>query len=299
MPSISRFIVLIQKVEAAYPEWTTDQLITNLRHIGPLDGVLFQQLLGTKPGIDIQPKGNLTEPDVKELRETMNHGTPGNQETGISMDESTGRNVTLGHVVVGISAGIHHPPPVIYVEIGPVTFPVPDLSINKQRVGLDPLYATTITGDLGQTATPPSTLCSQKPCAFGGVGSEATSAELDGDIDGFMLGYWLSTTSYGQDVRSIIVQNNSIKLSTILLEYYRGRTDHPIGMIAGSGFYLEAIRRFFNFTETFKVLKNDFAVQAVAFNLFYAPKIGKQSPNPQQTLTALNDFDKWCSRGGI
>lgn len=229
----------------------------------------------------------------------MTHATQGSQEVGISMDDSTGRNVALGHVVVGISAGIHHPPPVIYVEVGPATFPVPDLSISKQRAGLDPLYATTITGDLGQTATPPNTLCSQKSCIFGGVGSEATSAELDGDIDGFMLGYWLSTTSYGQDVRSIMVQNNSIKLSTILLEYYRGRTDHPIGMIAGSGFYLEAIRRFFNFTETFKVLKNDFAVQTVAFNTYYAPTIAKQSPNPQQTLKALDDFDKWCDRGGV
>lgn len=56
MPSVSRFIVLVQKVEASYPEWTTDQLITNLRHIGPLDGSLFQQLLGTKAGIDIQLK---------------------------------------------------------------------------------------------------------------------------------------------------------------------------------------------------------------------------------------------------
>jgi hypothetical protein len=56
MPSVSRFIVLIQKVEAAYPEWTTDQLINNLRHIGLLDGSLFQQLLGTSPGVSIKPK---------------------------------------------------------------------------------------------------------------------------------------------------------------------------------------------------------------------------------------------------
>jgi hypothetical protein len=100
------------------------------------------------------------------------------------------------------------------------------------------------------------------------------------------------------DVRSIIVQNNSIKISTILSEYYRVRTDYPIGIIAGSGFHLRAIRRFFNFTEIFKVLKNNFAVQTVAFNTYYAPLNNQQSPNPKQ-VTALNDFDKWCSRGGV
>lgn len=154
MPSVTRFIQLVKKVEAAYPEWTTDQLVTNLRKAAGYDGSFWQQLLGTNPGTTILAKGNLTPQDVAELIATMGHGTSGTQELGISTDASTGRNVTMGHVITGISAGIHHPDPVIYVDIPPIT-QIPDLSINKQRLGLDPLYATTITGDLGQTATAP------------------------------------------------------------------------------------------------------------------------------------------------
>ena len=296
MPSVSRFIYLVQKVEAAYTQWTTDQLITNLRATAGYDTPLFQQLLGTTPGSRILPKGNLTSQDVTELTNAMVHTVVGNQEGGISVDDSTGRNVTMGHVVVGISAGIHHPDPVIYVDIGPVQ-QLPNLT--KQRLGLDPLYATTITGDLGQTATAPDTLCSQTKCIFGGVGSEATSAELHGDIDGFMLGYWLSTTTAGQEYRSSMVQNNSTKVSTILDEYYRGRTDRPIGMMAGSGFPLEATRRFSNFKVTLKVLANTFGGQTIAFHNFYAPKVRGQLPNPLQAGQAYLDFENWCNRGGI
>jgi hypothetical protein len=159
MSAVSRYIALVQKLEAVYPEWTTSRLIDNLRHIGSIDGVLFQQILGTQPGIDIQPKGNLIRQDITELALCMNHDViSANQEIGISLDDSTGRQVALGHVIVGISAGIHHPLPVIYVDIGAISFPLLDVNVKKERLGLDPLYATTITGDLGQTVTPPVTV---------------------------------------------------------------------------------------------------------------------------------------------
>ncbi len=205
MPTVSRYISLIQKVEAAYPEWTTSRLIDNLRHTGPLDSPQFQQLLGTQSGIDVNFKSVLTELNINELRSAITHSTEGGQETGISLDDSTGRQVALGHVIVGISAGIHHPLPVIYVDIGDTRFPLLDVNIKKERAGLDPLYATTITGDLGQTVTSPNKLCSEVSCPFGGIGNEATSAELHGDIDGFMLGNWLCTTINGQAMRESMV----------------------------------------------------------------------------------------------
>jgi hypothetical protein len=298
MSTASRYIAIIQKVEASYSDWTTSRLIDNLRHIGSFDNSLFQQLLGTQPGINIQPKGNLIRSDIDELALSMSHSTKGGQEAGISLDDSTGRQVALGHVIVGISAGIHHPLPVIYVDIGAVSFPLLDVNIKKERLGLDPLYATTITGDLGQTVTPPNTLCTEVSCSFGGVGSEATSAELHGDIDGFMLGYWLCTTINGQAMRESMVQGSSVKLSTILGEYYRTRTDRPLGMTAGTSLPLEAIRRFSNFKATFKALKNTFSVQTVAFNSYYAP-YGKNLPNPFKSLQALYNFEQWCGRGGV
>jgi hypothetical protein len=255
-------------------------------------------LLGTQPGITIQPKGILTQENINELRSTIGHSTKEGQEIGISLDDSTRRQVALGHVIVGISAGIHHPLPVIYVNIGDTSFPLLDVNIKKERAGLDPLYATTITGDLGQTVTPPNTLCTEVFCSFGGVGNEATSAELHGDIDGFMLGNWLCTTDGGNVARREMVQGNSIKLSMILGEYYRTRTDRPLGMTAGTSLPLEAIRRFSNFKATLKALKNTFSVQTVAFNTYYAP-YSKNLPNPFKSLQALYNFEQWCSRGGV
>ncbi|MBE9012112.1 hypothetical protein IQ250_18085 [Pseudanabaenaceae cyanobacterium LEGE 13415] len=296
MPSVTRFIYLVQKVEAAYPEWTTDQLITNLRLAAGYDTPVWRQLLGTNPGTRITARGKLTQQEIAELELTMGHATSGTQELGISIDDSTGRNVAMGHVITGISAGIHHPHPIV-VEIGPVQKIFPN--ITKTRLDLDPLYATTITGDLGQTVTAPNTLCSQTKCIFGGVGSEATSAELHGDIDGFMLGYWLSATIAGQEYRSSMVQNNSTKVSTMLDEYYRGRTDRPFGMMAGSGFPLEATRRFFNFKETYKALRDDFTEQSVSFHYYYAIGFGKQVPNPFKLNDAIIDFENWCNRGGV
>lgn len=132
------------------------------------------------------------------------------------------------------------------------------------------------------------------------MGSEATSAELHGDIDGFMLGYWLSATSAGQDYRSIMVQNsNGAKVSTMLDEYYRGRTDRPLGMMAGSGFPLEAIRRFFNFKVTLKTLRFSFAVQTIAFHIYYAPTVRNRPPNTIQAANAFRDFEKWVIGGGV
>jgi hypothetical protein len=172
-----------------------------------------------------------------------------------------------------------------------------DVNIKKERAGLDPLYATTITGDLGQTVTPPNTLCTEVFCSFGGVGSEATSAELHGDIDGFMLGYWLCTTINGQAMRESMVQGSSVKLSTILGKYYRTRTDRPLGMTAGTNFPLEAVRRFSNFRATFKALKSTFASQTVAFNRYYAPYTVQQFGDANKSLQAVYDFEQWCSRG--
>jgi hypothetical protein len=299
MPSVSNFITLIGEVEKAYPEWTTDRLITNLRRTGPLDTPLFRQLLGTTPGIVIQPKGTLSQSKIDVIAGELNHGMDGGREIGISLDNATGRNVAMGHVIAGIAAGVHHPPPVIFVDVGFARITTPDLSISKQRLGLDPLYTVTLTGDLGQTALTPSTLCSEFPCVFGGVGSEATAAELNGDIDGFLLGYWLSSTSSGQNYRSTMVRNGTgAKLSTMLAEYYRTRTDRPINMIAGSGYPLESTRRFSNFRPTLQTLRVTFVQQMSAFHVYFAALNQRGSELPR-ALTGFVNFVSWCDRGGI
>ena len=297
MSDIGRYITLLQKVETAYPNWSTSILIDNLRATGPLDSSQFQQILGTAPGIEIPPKNPLTLSDRNELRAIISHDTASN-EIGISLDQSTGRQVALGHVIVGISSGIHHPAPLIYYDIGPVHIATPDISVSKQRLGLDPLYATTVTGDLGSTVVLPNKRYDTGYKPFGGVGTEATAAELNGDIDGFLLGYWLSATANGQTIRTAMIQGNSVKLSTMLAEYYRIRTDRPIGMVAGSNYPLESIRRFTNFNKTFQYLYQTFADQTVLFNRYWA--LNKMAvPNPEEALRVMSDFEQWCLNGGI
>jgi hypothetical protein len=313
MASVPRFIYLLQKIEAAYPQWTTDQLVTNLRHTGPYDGSFFQTLLGTKPGVRILPAGNLTEAEINEVDDAMRHDTLGGNEVGISLDASTGRYVAIGHVIAGISGGIHHPeplnPPPLSVEIKGVKIPLV-LSIQAWsgvpmfyqvpggRYGIDPLYAITIAGDLGQTVTPPFTRSRTEP--FGGVGSEATAAELIGDIDGFMMGYWLASTTSGQDARKAMVKGNSVKVSTMLAEYYRTRTDKPLFMTDGRGgaTALEAISRFSSFNITFETLRDTFVKQTVLFNSYYAPIVKLTSSNEIASAEVVWEFEQWCRNGG-
>ena len=67
------------------------------------------------------------------------------------------------------------------------------------------------------------TLATQTPVAIGGIGTEASSAELYGNIDGFWMGTWLRTDK-GQYVcqRMNLPMNdpNNVKLSTLIGEYY-------------------------------------------------------------------------------
>lgn len=239
-------------------------------------------------------------------------------EVGTSFDAVSGREVAFGHVICGISAGIHHPYPRTYARYENSNIII-NVSFNRQRLDdairglLDPLYAITITGDLGQTVSGPHYLCSEKKCNYGGVGDDATSAELHGDIDGFMLGYWLCTnntikwtsplTGKEELIRSRMLkykQNEvgAVKASHMLEEYYRTRADRPIGMKAGSGYDLDVTRRFFNFNITYSNLKNDFKSQTDNFHLAYNGKFYNSLPNSRRVTEAIKDFEKWCTSGG-
>jgi hypothetical protein len=310
MASVSRFIYLLQKIEAAYPELTTFQLLNNIRYYFA-DSLPFQILLGTilLPGQKIIPRGSLTKAEIDEFIGEITHGVKDGKETGISLDTSTNRQVALGNVITGIAGGLSASSErnfsesvnlvgfilqMTAIEIVPAQ--VVTYELVKARCSIDVLYAMTICGDLGQTVTPPAYRTLTAP--FGGVGTEATSAELHGDIDGFMLGYWLASTSSGKDVRTAMFQGSSVKLSTMLAQYYRTRIDKPIYMRSGgAGDDLEAIRRFANFNFTFTALREIFIIQTVAFQTWYAIQ-AKTLPNETDSAKVLWDFEQWCRRGG-
>ncbi len=220
--------------------------------------------------------------------------------------------VAFGHVIVGIAAGVRHPLPAYKVTIpgfkifrDRVTY-ITRITWSKaarEQLGIDSLYALTITGDLGQTATSKHSLCREK-CLWGGVGSDASSAELHGDIDGFLIGYWLSSTTEGQKFRKRMRdEKNTYNLSTLLGVYYRTRQSAYLSSVMRSPMSnqpLEAIRRFSNMSAELKSPKHRaiFIGQTIAFNTWYSSVLLRILPDSSKTLIALADFKKWCDGNG-
>jgi hypothetical protein len=314
-------IDIIKKLEVQHSNWTPDTLISNLRFNAGYETDKYRKLLNTKPSQRVVKGSVVTEAEMAYLNQSLSHGhEEGNYsaETGICRDTWTNRQITLGHVIVGISAAIHHPNPLVTINIPNFSFSIPtpfSWTFAAKEIEIDSLFALTITGDLAQTGLLPDKLRRETPCPWGGVGTAASSAELHGDIDGFMLALWLCTSADANPVgqnshRTNMVQNtcgdimNGKKkgplLSTILAEYYGvvKTPDRKLNMVAGTGKPLEAARRFYNFNATFQTLKATFLHQTIAFDTLFAPAMLKSSPNWVNVWLALADFENWCHKGG-
>jgi hypothetical protein len=299
MTDIGRYVTLIQRVETDCPNLTTSRLADSLRRLAQIDTDQFQTLLGTPPANVIQLSSpNLSNSEYLELRSMTYHATPpGEAEQGRCFDRSTSRFIAMSHLIAGICGGIHRPTPNIQVQVGPVT--IPSGQIIRGILRLDPLYAVTITGDLGQTAAERAIeSVDYNGNQYGGVGTEATSAELHGDIDGFLIGNWLSTTTAGQNVRTQLVQGNRIRLSQIIAEYYRTTTQKTLNMMAGSGYALESIRRFSNFNASLKFISDELYSQTTIFNSWYAAAHSGTRNDGWYAIKAASDFIAWCDKGG-
>jgi hypothetical protein len=299
MTDMGRYITLLRNVEAQYPNRTTSRLLDSLRALAGIDTDQFRTLLNTQPADGIQ-RGSRRLPgaDFDELEDFNFHDIRNNREIGLAIDKSTNRSVAMSHVVAGLCGGIHRPEPTNRTQVGPIDIPFP--AMTRRIIGLDPLYAVTMSGDLGQTAALQQVdSVNNTRSIWGGIGLEATAAELIGDIDGFLLGNWLSTTAAGQNVRRQLVQGNNIRLSRILSEYYRTDTTRTLGMRAGSGSPLEAIGRFSNYNISLQFITNELFAQTLAFHEWYflaAPR--SRVRNPALCNRAVTDFIAWCGRGG-
>jgi hypothetical protein len=80
---------------------------------------------------------------------------------------------------------------------------------------MDNLYATTIAGDLGQMA---GFAHHRKAKNYIGPGTDATDAELVGDIDGFLIGSNIGLYTRGRSLSK--TGEGSARLSELLHEYY-------------------------------------------------------------------------------
>jgi hypothetical protein len=176
--AIADYVSLVRKVEAAYPRWTPDEVLSALRRVAGYDLILFRILYGTSEAKQIKPgDGGLTTDDLRDL-EAMSSHRGGPPERGVAIDP-LGQKVAVGHVLCGLSAGEHR-----NVAVGMLGGWLVGAALQHVAgLTLDNLYATTIAGDLGQSAV----LVHLGKRSLLGPESEATDAELIGDIDGCVL----------------------------------------------------------------------------------------------------------------
>jgi hypothetical protein len=201
------FINLVKKIETIHSDWSLTQVLSSLRKLctwghdvapGTLetnmpnyDSAEFRQLLGfpEDAGALSAQIGGMTSSEIDLLRKMVAHeisidpkfGTK--KELGVVFD-AFGKRVAIGHVIVGIAAGQWRQRKFCFEQ-----------AKDKAMFGeyMDNLYAATIAGDLGQSACAAYDACEgqigrvRQTLLIGGD-SEASGAELVGDIDGFLLG---------------------------------------------------------------------------------------------------------------
>jgi len=139
--TVQNFIDLVKKIEIAYPNWTTNDVLGALRGQMSSNDHNFRRIMGKDSlaeEIEII-EGFLTREDLLSIQSMIAHNGDGEEqeETGVAVD-ALGNTLALGHVLTGTEAGINRETSVYAAEHGQVI-----------QEPLDNLYATTISGDLG------------------------------------------------------------------------------------------------------------------------------------------------------
>lgn len=174
--TIVNFLSVLRKAEKAYSSWTKEQMLNSLRRLGGYDNEKFQTMYGTTAAGDLVaiPNRGFNAIDLRQLKEMVGHEISDYKETGIVKDLS-GQYLAMGHVMTGISGGLHRK------KEADLT-PLYSFAAGEK---MDNLYAATIAGDLGQSAVLVNAGIQH---GYIGPGTEATDAELVGDIDGYLIG---------------------------------------------------------------------------------------------------------------
>jgi hypothetical protein len=192
--TLNNFIKLVKKVEAAYPGKSTDEIIDGLRALAPgYNTARWQSMLGKKAlAVAIKPVKDpitgieiLTQEDIDALKAMIEHSNDQPADERGVLKDNGGDYLAMGHVLTGVTAGINRN------KNTDLTKGFWESAGGMVGVGeyVDNLHASTISGDLGQSATiknNESGVNSKTPMI--GNGTEATTAELFGDVDGFNIG---------------------------------------------------------------------------------------------------------------
>lgn len=307
--TIEDFIRIVGKVEKAFPKMSGEQLLNNLRVYGRNDDQNFRKMYGLdklnkdelrekygRPVMSNQNddseyldlflrSGKIKPKDIASLKRMLNHS---DEDHGLAKD-SFGNDVALSHVLTGLTAGQYRNPD---TDLRPEGFKGTLSRIVGAGHNVDNLYATTIAGDLGQSAVFHQMGKSKNLI---GEDTDASNPELIGDIDGYMLGKHLPDLSGKQSLSK--VGPDGLQLSQLLSEYY-----NPQKSLENDGNKINAAHRFSNakneltsgdglsnlFKET-SYFAEDYHYAQTPYKRFVDSDVGDLT----NSIQAVSDFKNW------
>jgi hypothetical protein len=209
--TIDEFIEIVKKIEKRRPNWTPRQVLESLHNIAGTNDEKHRRMMQTEEGNSLL--NVIDNKDIIKLGGMLVHSNVDQKyETGVVKDD-TNQNLALSHVLTGIGAGLSRR------KVSPselVDGFLPALGdLATAGSDIDNLYTETLAGDLGQSAV---LYNAGEQDMLVGPDTEATDAELVGDIDGFIIGSELSSTTLKDEFKS-----GELKLSTLLESYYHGK----------------------------------------------------------------------------
>jgi Ca2+-binding RTX toxin-like protein len=307
--TMERFIQLVEKMEATYSGWSAIRMANELRNLANNNGAFFQKFLGDDNAYDTLSRSQsnpIYTSSILELRRYLFHDET---EAGVVLSpgivkDGRGLDVATSHVIAGICAAVANTKP------GGVP-------------GLQKIPCITLAGDLGQTAAMKVGGLNPGSGILTGVGGEANSSELNGDIDGLLLGTYLSGTSTGQLIRTRMnaspSTSDSIKLSTFLRAYYSPQKGDKIILSIASGNRtaqqeLNVGARYSRFSEVYYSEKSGNSLtpfrwnvieQTVRFNYLYstaqninplAPSTRYGGANVGDSIASVGIFEMWLGQ---
>jgi hypothetical protein len=279
---VDEFISLVRDIEKLNPNLTGEDVLNGLRRIAGYDTEYFRQIYG---GLPSAKSLNLGSIPLWRLKRMTSHGVSKEVETGIATDRF-GYDVAMGHVLTGISGGQHRIKDVDLTPWYALLFGIVGWLAGEE---MDNLYAVTISGDLGQSAYMVNEEHYSPP--YVGPGTEATYAELIGDIDGVLIGKNLIALSNG---RSLFDKPGptGIRLSEVLARYY----DSSGGNSAASG--VSAANRFQEFSkEDMDYLEDETKNFAVNYTYYKKGKAeGLFSWTGGEAEEAVEEFREWLAK---
>jgi Ca2+-binding RTX toxin-like protein len=307
--TMERFIQLVEKMEATYKDWSAIRMANELRNLAGNNRPFFQKFLGDDNAYDTlsRSRSNPVYTDsITELQKYLLHDeTP----TGVILSpgivkDIRGLDIATSHVIAGICAAVANTKP------GGVP-------------GLQKIPCITLAGDLGQTASMKIGGLNPGSGILTGVGGEANASELNGDIDGLLLGTYLSGKSTGQLIRTRMnaapTVSDSIKLSTFLRAYYSPQKGDKIILSIATGNRtaqeeLNVDTRYSRFSEVYYSVKPSNSLtpfrwniieQTVRFNSLYSiaqninpfdPSTRYGAANVGDSIASVGIFEMWLSQ---